>query len=197
MGKTSAGRFFEDYRVGDVLRHAVPRTLGAGERALYHALYPERFALHSSHEFARRCGLTASPINDLAVFHAIFGKTVPDVSLNAIANLGYADMRFLGSVWTGDTLSAESEVIGVRQNSSGVSGVVWVRTTGRNQHGEAVLDYVRWVMVRKRDPAAPAPEPVVPVLPEAVASEHLVVPAALDFSDYDFDAAGEPYRLAD
>ena len=94
--KTNPGRFFEDYRLGEVIAHAVPRTLSGGERALYHALYPARGALYSSDEFARACGLAASPMDDLIAFHAVFGKTVPDISLNAIANLGYAEGRRSG-----------------------------------------------------------------------------------------------------
>ena len=88
--KTNPGRFFEDYSVGQVIRHAVPRTVSGGERALYHALYPARHALYSSDAFAQACGLPGSPLDDLAAFHVVFGKTVPDVSLNAVANLGYA-----------------------------------------------------------------------------------------------------------
>ncbi|MFV0243898.1 MAG: MaoC family dehydratase [Qingshengfaniella sp.] len=197
MTKTSAGRFFEDYSLGEVLSHAVPRTVSGGERALYHALYPSRFALYSSDEFARSCGLAASPLEDLAAFHMVFGKTVPDVSLNAVANLGYAQGRFLKSVWPGDTLRAESRVIGLRQLSNGKTGIVWVQTLGLNQRGETVLDYVRWVMLRKRDAAAPAPETVVPDLAPAVAAEDLVVPEGLDFTGYDFTLAGEPHRWAD
>lgn len=197
MTKTSAGRFFEDYRVGQVIDHAVPRTLGTGERALYHALYPARAALHSSDEFARSCGLAQSPLDDLIVFHTVFGKSVPDISLNAVANLGYAEVRFLHPVWPGDTLRARSEVIGLRQNSNGTSGVVWVRTRGENQHGTAVLDYARWVMVRKRDPGAPAPETHVPALAAVVDPSSLALPRGIDFSAYDTVQSGEPHRWGD
>ncbi len=196
MTKTNAGRFFEDYAVGDVITHAVPRTISGGERAMYHALYPARGALYSSDEFARASGLPASPIDDLATFHTVFGKTVPDVSLNAVANLGYAEGRWLLPVYPGDTLTSQSEVIGVKQNSNGKSGVVWVRTTGRNQRGEAVLSYVRWVMVRKRG-QGDAPETVIPNLAKTVAVADLVVPDGLTFADYDFAQAGEPHRLGD
>lgn len=195
--KTNSGRFFEDYRLGEVIAHAVPRTISGGERALYHALYPSRFALASSDEFARRCGLPASPMDDLISFHIVFGKTVPDISLNAVANLGYAEGRFHRPVLPGDTLSSESEVIGLKQNSNGKSGVVWVRTTGRNQSGETVLDYVRWVMVRKGNLAAPAPDTVIPDLATAVAADDLILPEGLDFSRYDFTLAGEPHRWGD
>ncbi|KIC51268.1 MaoC family dehydratase [Tateyamaria sp. ANG-S1] len=197
MAKTNSGRFFEDYSVGDVLTHAVPRTVGAGERALYHALYPARHALYSSDTFAQASGLAASPLDDMIAFHTVFGKTVPDVSLNAVANLGYAEGRWLKPVWPGDTLTSESEVIGVKQNSNGKSGVVYVRTTGKNQHGEAVLEYVRWVMVRKGNLDAPAPETVIPELNKVVPTETLAVPDGLSFENYDFDLAGEPHRWGD
>ncbi len=196
MSKTNAGRFFEDYAVGDVIVHAVPRTISGGERALYHALYPARGALHSSDEFARACGLAASPLDDLITFHTVFGKTVPNVSLNAVANLGYAEGRWLAPVWVGDTLTSTSEVIGVKQNSNGKSGVVWVRTTGTNQHGVPVLEYVRWVMVKRRSEGA-APEAVIPELRAVVDPADLVIPEGLDFSRYDFTSAGEPHRWGD
>lgn len=197
MSKTNPGRFFEDYRVGQVIRHAVPRTVAEGERALYHALYPARHALFSSDDFAAGCGLECSPVDDLIAFHVVFGKTVPDISLNAVANLGYAEGRWLRPVQAGDTLRAESEVIGLKQNSNGTSGVVWVRTRGLNQLDEVVLDYVRWVMVRKRDPRSPAPDTVTPELAPAVQAADLVVPDGLNFTDYDFDLAGEPHRWGD
>jgi len=197
MSKTNPGRFFEDYRVGQVIRHAVPRTVAEGERALYHALYPARHALYSSDEFAAASGLEGSPLDDLIAFHIVFGKSVPDISLNAVANLGYAQGRWLKPVWPGDTLRAESEVIGLKENSNGKSGVVWVRTRGLNQLDEVVLDYVRWVMLRKGDAAAPAPRPVVPQLANSVAPADLVLPEGLDFLQYDFGLAGEPHRWGD
>lgn len=197
MSKTFSGNFFEDYRIGQKIAHAVPRTVTEGDRALYTALYPTRFALYSSDEFARASGLPRSPIEDLAAFHVVFGKTVPDVSLNAIANLGYAEGRFLAPVYPGDTITSESEVIGLKENSNRQSGVVYVRSTGRNQRGEAVLDYARWVMVRKRDPEAAVGEAVVPKLAGSVAAADLVVPAGLDFTGYDFALAGERHRWGD
>ncbi|MEM6676814.1 MAG: MaoC family dehydratase [Pseudomonadota bacterium] len=197
MSKYAGGRFFEDYAVGQQIVHATPRTLTDGDRALYTALYPGRFALASADSFAAGCGLLRSPMDDLAAFHTVFGKSVPDISLNAVANLGYAEARFLQPVYTGDTLSAVSEVIGVKETSSGKTGIVWVRTTGRNQRGETVLDFARWVMVKKRDAASPAPTPQVPDLAEAVAPEALPVPAGLHFRDYDQGAAGSPHRWAD
>ncbi|WP_146345918.1 MaoC family dehydratase [Phaeobacter marinintestinus] len=197
QAKTNPGRFFEDYAVGDVLKHAVPRTVSGGERALYHAVYPARHALYSSDTFAQASGLPASPIDDLAAFHVVFGKTVPDVSLNAVANLGYAEGRWLKPVYPGDTLRSESEVIGLKQNSNGKTGVVYVRTYGLNQNDEVVMEYCRWVMVRKANLEAPAPETVIPDLAKVLPAGELVVPDGLDFTNYDFDLAGEPHRWGD
>ncbi len=197
MGKTNPGNFFEDFSVGQVLEHATPRTVTEGDRALYTSLYPTRFALPSSAVFAASVGLDPAPVEDLIAFHIAFGKTVPDVSLNAVANLGYAELRFHQPVVPGDTLRTSSEVIGLKQNSNGKSGVVYVRSTATNQRGEVALDWARWVMVHKRDHDAPAPEAVLPELASALSAKELVLPRGLDFSGYDFVAAGEPHRLGD
>jgi len=196
--KTNPGNFFEDFRVGRVIRHATPRTLSRGDAALYQALYGSRFAVQSSDAFARDIGYPQAPIDDLLVFHVVFGKTVPDISLNAVANLGYAGCRFLAPVYPGDTLSAVSEVIGVKETSSGDAGVVYVRSTGYKDDGTEVVDYVRWVLVRKRDRASPAPVPVVPELPAAVAPDAIGDAAPLlHRSQWDEDLAGSPHRFED
>ncbi|MES1991484.1 MAG: MaoC family dehydratase [Pseudomonadota bacterium] len=197
MSKTNTGNFFEDFKVGQVLTHATPRTLTDGDRALYQALFGSRFSLQSSDEVARKAGYAQSPVDDLLAFHIVFGKTVPDVSLNAVANLGYADCRFLKPVFSGDTLSTISKVIGLKENSDGTTGVVYVRSTGRNQRDEIVLDYVRWVMVRKRDKSSPAPETDVPSLPNAVEAEFLEVPAHIHFKGFDLAASGSAHLWDD
>ena len=197
MSKTNTGNFFEDFKVGQVLTHATPRTLTDGDRALYQALFGSRFSLQSSDEVARKAGYAQSPVDDLLAFHVVFGKTVPDVSLNAVANLGYADCRFLKPVFSGDTLSTISKVIGLKENSDGATGVVYVRSTGRNQRDEIVLDYVRWVMVRKRDKSSPAPETDVPSLPNAVDAEFLEVPAHTNFKGFDLVASGSSHLWDD
>ena len=196
--KTNPGNFFEDFRFGQTIVHATPRTVTVGDAALYTSLYGTRFAVQSSDAFAKAIGYPQSPLDDLLTFHVVFGKTTPDISLNAIANLGYANCRFLKPAYPGDTLSSVSEVIGVKENSNRETGTVYVRSTGRNQKGEVVLEYVRWVMVRKRDKNAPAPEAVVPELPARVdpASLGSAVPK-LDIGKYDFALAGSPYRWGD
>jgi len=198
MTKTTPGNFFEDFRLGQTITHATPRTVTTGDVALYNALFGARFAVQSSDAFAQRVGYPRSPVDDLLVFHIVFGKTVPDISLNAVANLGYADCRFLGPVYPGDTLSATSEVIGLRENSNRKTGVVYVRSRGFRQDGMKVLDYVRWVMVRKRDEAAPAPGNQVPTLPNVVDAEGLGEACRIiNTQAYDNALAGSPHRFGD
>ena len=196
--KTSDGNFFEDFSLGQIIHHATPRTLTAGDAALYTALYGPRFAVQSSDAFARAIGYEHAPLDDLLVFHTVFGKTVPDISLNAVANLGYAGCRFLKPVFPGDTLTSTSKVIGLRENSSRKTGVVYVRSTGRNQHGGTVLDYVRWVMVKKRDEAAAPQGEKVPDLPAKVEAPALGsgVPH-INKEAYDWTLAGSQARWGD
>jgi len=196
MSKNSPGNFFEDFRVGQIIRHATPRTLTTGDVALYTGLFGPRFAVQSSDAFAKAIGYPRSPLDDLLVFHVVFGKTVPDVSLNAVANLGYANCLFRKPVYPGDTLAAQSEVIGLKENSSKKTGIVYVRTTGYNQDGAPVLEYVRWVMVRKRDEAAPPPGDHVPRLPTALDPKLLGEACPpIKVAAYDFAFAGSADRF--
>jgi 2-methylfumaryl-CoA hydratase len=196
--KTNPGNFFEDFRFGQVIRHATPRTVTVGDASLYMSLYGPRFVVQSSDAFAREIGYPQAPLDDMLVFHVVFGKTVPDISLNAVANLGYAECRFVAAVYAGDTLSSVSEVIGLKENSNRETGTVYVRSTGRNQHGEVVLEFVRWVMVRKRDAASPAPEAVVPQLADRVDPGVLgtAVPA-ISGAKFDLALSGSPHRWGD
>jgi 2-methylfumaryl-CoA hydratase len=196
--KSTEGNFFEDFSLGQEIVHATPRTLTAGDAAVYMALYGSRFALQSSDEFARAVGFKAAPLDDLLVFHTVFGATVADVSVNAQANLGYAAGVFGVPVYAGDTLAASSKVIGLKENRDNTTGIVYVRSRGRNQRREMVIDYVRWVMVPKRDPhtpaaGAPVPAAVVPDLPAAVEADALAVPVGFHGGGYDAGAAGSAH----
>ncbi|MGB2693867.1 MAG: MaoC family dehydratase [Dehalococcoidia bacterium] len=192
--KTRTGNFYEDFTVGQVFHHAVPRTVTEGDRSLYIALTGDRRPLHCSTEFAKSLGYPSAPAHDLLVFHMVFGRAVPDVSLNSPANLGYADVRFQRPVFSGDTLRAETEVIGKRETSRGDVGIVWVRTRGFNQRKESVLQFYRWAMVNKRpdgrDPKANAGANDAPELPLQVALNDLVVPEELDLARFDPVATG-------
>jgi 2-methylfumaryl-CoA hydratase len=195
--KVNMGRFFEDFTLNEVIQHATPRTITAGDCTLYIALYGARQPLFCSAPFAQSLGYKTMPIDDLLAFHIAFGKTVPDISVNAVANLGYADVRFLQPIFVGDTLATSSQVIGLKQNSNGKSGVVWVRSTTTNQRGEPVLSWVRWVMLHKSNLDAPALITVVPTLPSVVAPENLQLPSYFSAANFDAQATGGQYFWED
>lgn len=197
MTKSNPGRFFEDFKLGETIVHATPRTITAGDVALNVALTGSRYALFCAETFAHECGLPHAPVDPLLVFHMVFGKSVPDISLNAVANLGYAEGRSFDFVYPGDTLRASSEVIGLKQNSNGKTGVVTVRTRGVNQHGGTVLEYVRWVMVNKRDAGTPPAEEASPKLAPFVAADKLWVSDRLAFKKYDWAHAGSAHAFED
>lgn len=200
--KTSGGNYFEDFKLGEIIKHGTPRTIGEGDTALYTALYGSRFAVQSGAAFAEEIGYPYYPLDDLLVFHVVFGKTVPDVSLNAVANLGYADCNFLAPVYAGDTVSATSEVIGLKENSNGKTGVVYVRSTGYRHvepgNPEKILEFTRWVMVKKREQGLSGQQPVLPELPDQADQSKLgtAVPQ-LNINAWDFDLSGSPFRFDD
>ena len=194
--KTNPGNFFEDFLLDQKIRHATPRTVTLGDVALYNGLFGPRFAVQSSDIFAKAIGYRQAPLDDLLVFHIVFGKTVPDISLNAVANLGYADCRFLQPVFPGDTLNAVSEVIGLKENSNRKTGIVYVRSRGFNQNRETVLDYARWVMVRKRDEQTAAPAEKIPALTKSVEPAQLGAACPpIDAAAYDTVLSGSPHRF--
>jgi len=196
--KTARGNFFEDFQLGQTIRHATPRTVTLGDVALYNGLFGARFAVQSSDVFAQMIGYPRSPLDDLLVFHIVFGKTVADISLNAVANLGYADCQFLKPVFPGATLAATSDVIGLRENSNKKTGIVYVRSRGFDDTGEAVLDFARWVMVRKRDETAAAPAEKTPDLPKNVSPMQLGAACPkINTEAYDTTLSGSSYRFGD
>lgn len=184
------GNFFEDFTLGQVIQHATPRTITEGDAAMYLALTGSRHILHCAQPVAHALGYRKQTTDDLLAFHIAFGKTVPDISVNAVANLGYADVRFLQPVYAGDTLSTTSTVIGLKQNSSGTNGVVYVHSVSQNQNLQTVLEWKRWVMVHKQDLSRPAPETVIPELPYAVTVDRLYIPEFADYSQFETSATG-------
>ena len=172
--KYKTGNFFEDFLMGQKIEHGTPRTITAGDCSLYTALYGSRYALHSSKEFAKTLSLKDSPVDDFLLFNIAFGKTVPDVSLNAIANLGYAECKFLKPAYPGDTIKSTSEIIGIKENSNGENGVVYVHSVGTNQNNEKVIDYKRWVMVRKKNKKLKSSDKTIPELSKEVSKEEVI-----------------------
>ena len=201
MDEVDRGNHFEDLPVGRRFRHATSRTITSGDASLYLALTGARQPLFCCKPLAIAAGYRATPLDDLLVFNIAFGKTVPDISVNAVANLGYADVRFLRPIYADATISVETTVIRTRVASSGDRGVVFVRSTAIDQEGAAVLTWTRWVLVRARGRLCGEPASK-PELPAFVASSRLSVPAfGLDASSVvaasGSDRFWEDYRPGD
>lgn len=191
--KSPRGNFFEDFKIGQVFQHATPRTVSDGDSALYIALTGARQVLHSAQPVAHAMGYQNRTIDDLLAFHIALGKTVPDISINAIANLGYAQVQFVRPIYAGDTISAKSTVVGLKQNSDGKSGIVYVQCEALNQDHQVVISWIRWVMVRKSNLDTPAPETVIPELLKVVDAKHLNIPSNVEYDGFDTSITGSSF----
>jgi acyl dehydratase len=145
------GRYLEDFIVGDVYRHGQGRTLSEADNTWFSLLTNNPHQVHSNADYAAATEFGRPLVVSTLTLAIVTGLSVPDVSQNAIANLGWDDVRLPAPVFAGDTLYAESEVIEVRPSKSRPGqGVVRVRTRGFNQRGETVIEYERSVLVPSR-----------------------------------------------
>jgi 2-methylfumaryl-CoA hydratase len=172
---TKHGRFLEEFRPGDVYRHRRGKTITEGLFAIFTDVVFTTNSLSKNRRYAQAYGFRDLVAPPGLVMNVVFSQSVEDVSENGRANLEYIDMRFGAPVCVGDTIEAESLVLGVKASSRERDrGVVHVQTTGWNQQGEVVLTYQRKVQVWKGGPDAPVAEGEVPAR-EVEAT--LVVPA--------------------
>lgn len=142
------GNFLEDFEVGALLRHKVGRTLTEGLFNAFTEFSMTTNPLSKNRRYAERYGFRGMVAPPGLVMALVFSQSVEDISENARANLEYIDVRFGAPIYLGDTIEAESLVLGVRVSSSNPNlGVVHVQTTGRNQDGAVVLTYQRKVQV--------------------------------------------------
>ncbi|TQV89761.1 MaoC family dehydratase [Aliikangiella coralliicola] len=195
--ETPQGNYFEDFSLGQVFHHGVPRTITEADATLYTALTGSRYVLHCADTIAKECGFQSMPLDNFLVFHIAFGKTVNDISLNAVANLGYAEVDFKQACFAGDTLAVTSEVIGLKENSNGKNGVVFVRSTAVNQKDLTVVSWIRWVMVEKKIPHPPSMTPVIPDYLGNLNAENLAIPPNAHFSDWRDHYSDNQYRFDD
>src|ERR1051325_792473 len=130
------GRKLDDFKVGEVYHHPWEVTIDDGMIAMFAASFLDANPLYSSRRFARDLGFRDRVVHPLLLLNLALSFTVHDVSEQAIAHLAYIDLKFPHAAHAGDTLSASTEVLGVRASASRPGrGVVHVRTTGVNQDG--------------------------------------------------------------
>jgi 2-methylfumaryl-CoA hydratase len=198
MNKNFKSRYFEDYKLNEEIYHSVPRTITDGDVAIYLSTTGSRFPLNYSAEFSKTLGLKKIPIDDILLFHMVFGRTVPDLSLNAIANLGYAGVKFHKPAFVGDTLNASSKIIGLKENSNGKTGTVYVESVGKNQNDEIVLTYYRWLMMRKRNEGMiKSFKNTIPDLPDKVKTKDFNLIENFDVDKWSSSVSGSNFYFND
>ncbi|MCS7001401.1 MAG: MaoC family dehydratase [Dehalococcoidia bacterium] len=145
------GRFFEDFAVGDIYRHNLGRTLTETDNIWFTLLTMNTNPSHFDSEYSKNTPFGKPLINSCLTLAIVTGQSVPDVSENAVANLGWDEVRLPNPLFVGDTLYAESEVLETRESKSRPNaGIVTIRTRGYNQHGDIVIEFKRTVMVYRR-----------------------------------------------
>ena len=149
------GRVYEDFEVGDIFRHALGRTVLATDNIWFTLLTMNTNQVHFNVEYAKGTEFERPLVVSSLTLAIVLGLSVADTSENAVANLGWEDIKLLRPVFAGDTLWAESEVLGVRESRSREGcGIIGIRTRGVNQRGEVVLEFRRSFMIFKRAAAA-------------------------------------------
>jgi len=152
------GRVFEDFEVGDVYVHPLGRTVTTTDNMWFTLLTQNTNPIHFDHAYAARTEFKRPLVDSTFTLALVTGQSVSDLSQNALANLGWEDVRLPHPVFEGDTLYARSEVLEARASRSRPNvGIVRVRTTGVNQDGTPVIEFARTFMVYKRGYAPLAP----------------------------------------
>ncbi len=145
------GRCFEDFAEGDVYEHRPGRTISESDNTWFTLLTMNKHPLHFDAGYAEKTEFGKLVVNSALTLSIVAGMSVSDVSQQAIANLGWNDIRLTAPVFVGDTIYAESEVLSKRESSSRpTQGIVTVRTTGRKADGTVIMTYERTVLVPKR-----------------------------------------------
>ena len=145
------GRVFEDFTVGDIYEHPLGRTLLAADNVWFSCLTMNTNPIHFDAEYSSRTEFGKPLMNSCFTLALVTGQSVIDLTQNAVANLGWDDVRLPHPVFEGDTIYARSEVLETRESKSRPNvGLVRVKTTGVNQHGTAVIEFKRTFMVWKR-----------------------------------------------
>lgn len=151
------GRLFEDFAVGDIYEHRPGRTIGEADNTWFTLLTMNTHPLHFDAAYAADTQFGRPLVNSCLTLSIVAGMSVSDVSQKAIANLGWSDIRLPAPVFVGDTIYAESEVLGKRESKSRPDrGIVSVRTIGRKADGTVFMTFDRSILVPKRGAGAPA-----------------------------------------
>jgi acyl dehydratase len=145
------GRVFEDFEVGDVYEHPLGRTVIAADNIWFTCLTMNTNPIHFDAQYSAKTEFKRPLVNSCFTLALVTGQSVIDLTMNAVANLGWDDVRLPHPLFEGDTVRSKSEVLDTRESKSRPNvGIVRVKTTGMNQDGTAVIEFTRTFMIWKR-----------------------------------------------
>ena len=148
---TPTGRYYEDFAVGDIYEHRPGRTITEADNINFSLMTMNQHPMHCDANFAAKSEFKRPLVNSGLTLAIVLGMTVNDVSLKAVANLGWKNIDLTGPVFPGDTLYAESEVLEKRESKSRpTQGLVTVETRASKQDGKPVMNFVRTALIPKR-----------------------------------------------
>jgi itaconyl-CoA hydratase len=157
------GRVYEDFEVGDVYRHPLGRTIVSADNIWFTLLTQNTHPIHFDQTYAAQTEFGKPLVNSCLVLAIVTGQSVSDLSQNAVANLGWDEVRLPNPVFEGDTINSSSEILEKRKSASRPNtGIVCAKTSGFKQDGSLVIEYKRTFMVYKRG-FAPQKAPIAPV----------------------------------
>jgi acyl dehydratase len=145
------GRVFEDFQVGDVYEHPLGRTVIAADNIWFTCMTMNTNPIHFDAEYAAKTEFGRPLVNSCFTLALVTGQSVTDLTMNAVANLGWDEVRLPHPLFEGDTVRSKSEVLETRESKSRPNvGIVRVKTTGMNQDGKTVIEFARTFMIWKR-----------------------------------------------
>jgi itaconyl-CoA hydratase len=145
------GRVYEDFEVGDIYRHALGRTVLATDNIWFTLLTQNTNPIHFDRAYAAKTEFGKPLVDSTFTLALVTGQSVADISQNAMANLGWDEVRLPNPVFEGDTVYSQSEVLEKRESKSRPNvGIVRFKTTGYTQEGTVVIEFKRTIMIYKR-----------------------------------------------
>lgn len=152
MKQSVLGLYFEDFVAGDVIEHALSKSIFESDNNLFSLLTMNHHPVHTNLDYAQKNQHGKILVVGTLVFSIVVGMTVPDISGKAIANLGYENIKHLAPVFLNDTIYAKTKILSKREsNSKNDRGIVYVETIGYNQNNEDVISFRRNVLIKKRE----------------------------------------------
>jgi acyl dehydratase len=152
MNTAYFGNFYEDFKIGEEIQHALSKTIFESDNNFFCLLTMNHHPVHLNEHYAKHQKHGKILVVGTLIFSLTVGLTVQDISGKAIANLNYESVNHLAPVFIGDTIYARTKILEKRESKSNTTaGIVRVETVGYNQNGVDVITFTRNVLIKKRD----------------------------------------------